>query len=341
MSPRVLIVRLGSLGDLVHAVPVVALLKREVPGVTIDWLVERTHADLLALLPDVSTVHVLAGRSIRGWWATRRQLQRESYDLAIDLQGLLKSAVLARWSGARRVVGFETAALREPAARWWYTDQVPVDDGRHVIRKNLVVGAKVASDLQGGRPVAPPDRAEFPFAQGRSPALETVHTSGVGTFAVINPGAAWPNKRWPVDSCAAVARAIHTRYGWTPVVLWGPGEANLADAIVAASDGIAVRAPETTINDVLSLARECRLFLSGDTGPLHLACAAGAPVVALFGPTTERRNGPWDDLDVSISKYDQCACHYQRRCQRPGQWCLAAITPDEVIAAIERRVGRL
>src|SRR5690606_37181195 len=126
-------------------------------------------------------------------------------------------------------------------------------------------------------------RAHFPFALKASPALAELRTACIGDFALLNPGAAWPNKRWPPESFASVAHWIHAAYGWTPVVLWGPGEESIADAIVAASRGVAVRAPKTTFNDLLVMAGEAKLFLSGDTGPLHLACAMGAPVVAVFG----------------------------------------------------------
>ena len=357
MNQRFLIIRLGSLGDLVHAVPAVAALREAYPDAQIDWLVERAHAPLLAQVPAISRVIVLKGRSLGGWLATRAELRAQRYDVAIDLQGLIKSAALARLSGAIRVVGFDTRALREPAARWFYTAQVEVGEGRHVIEKNLALVRTL--DLGLSRTL---DRAVFPFAVSPSPALESLQSSGVSEFALLNPGAAWPNKRWPVESFAAVARWIHHTYGWTPVVLWGPGEEAIADAIVSGAPGVAVRAPKTTFNDLLALARASKLFVSGDTGPLHLACAMGAPVVALFGPTTERRNGPWDDRDVSISRYDQCECHYQRVCSRlrssgasasqgrgprsegasgsqGRQWCLGTIGVDEVTSAITRRMA--
>ena len=123
------------------------------------------------------------------------------------------------------------------------------------------------------------------------------------------------------------------------MVLWGPGEQAIAQAIVEASGGAGVQAPQTTFADLLALAKASRLFVSGDTGPLHMAGAVGAPLVALFGPTTPARNGPWDDRDVSISRYDSCDCHYKRTCRRPATWCLANITPDEVMRAIAHRVG--
>ncbi len=340
---KVLIVRLGSLGDLVHALPAVAAIRGAHPDAQIDWLVEKPHADLLRLVPALSNVIVLKGRSVAGWWATRRELRAHKYDIALDLQGLVKSAALARLSGAQRVVGFDTKALREPGARFFYTEQIEVGEGRHVIEKNL----KMSSEVIFGT-TRPQNHLRAHFTLQPSPALNELRNAGVGDFALLNPGAAWPNKRWPPESFAAVAQWLHATHGWTPVVLWGPGEESIADAIVAASNGVAVRAPQTTFNDLLVMAGETQLFLSGDTGPLHLACAMGAPVVALFGPTTEHRNGPWDDRDVSISRYDQCPCHYQRVCRlrsdgasasQGRQWCLGTITVDEVTAAISRRVA--
>jgi len=347
---RFLIIRLGSLGDLVHAVPAVAALRAAHPDAQIDWLVEPAHAALLALVPAISNVRVLKGRSVGGWLATRAELRAHHYDIAIDLQGLIKSAALARLSGARRVVGFDTRALREPAARWFYTEQVVVGEGRHVIDKNLALVRTLglSGTLDPG-PCRTPDHGVFPFELSSSPALDSLRSAGVTDFALLNPSAAWPNKRWPAESFAAVARWLHATDGWSPVVLWGPGEEALADAIVAGAPGVAVRAPRTSFNDLLALARASKLCVSGDTGPLHLACAMQAPVVALFGPTTETRNGPWDDRDVSISRYDQCDCHYQRVCLRlrsdgasasqGREWCLGTITVDEVTAAITKRVA--
>ncbi len=330
---KVLIVRLGSLGDLVHALPAVAAIRDAHPDAQIDWLVEKPHAELLRLVPALSNVIVLKGRSMAGWWATRRELRAHKYDIALDLQGLVKSAALARLSGARRVVGFDTKALREPGARFFYTEQIQVGEGRHVIEKNLKSSEVIFGTMQ------PKTHLRALFTLHPSPALNELRNARVGDFALLNPGAAWPNKRWPPESFAAVAQWLHATHGWTPVVLWGPGEDAIADAVVAASNGVAVRAPQTTFNDLLVMAGEAQLFLSGDTGPLHLACAMGAPVVALFGPTTEHRNGPWDDRDVSISRYGQCACHYQRVCRQPAQWCLGTITVDEVTAAISQRVA--
>ena len=125
--------------------------------------------------------------------------------------------------------------------------------------------------------------------------------------------------------------------GVTPVVLWGPGEESLADAVVAASSAAAILAPPTRIADLVSLARAAALVVSGDTGPLHIAVAVGAPTVSLFGPTDPARNGPYRDEDVTVSRYDACGCHYDRRCHQ-SSWCLEQVTAAEVCAAVQRRL---
>jgi lipopolysaccharide heptosyltransferase I len=327
---RLLVVRLGSLGDLVHTLPAVSAIRRAHPDLALDWLVDEIHREFLALVPVVSSVVSLTGRSAGAWLRARRELRARGYDAAVDFQGLIKSAALARFSGARRVIGFDRRALREPAAAWFYTERVETGEGLHVIQKNLRLAGAV------GAAAGPP---EFPIATAASAAIDALRARGVDAFALINPGAAWPNKRWPPASFGRLARAVRDRHGLPSVVLWGPGESALARAVVAASAGAAVEAPPTGLADLVGLARAARVIVSGDTGPTHIAAAVGTPVVALFGPTNPARNGPWDPRDVTIARYDGCACHYQRQCRRPGDWCLAAIGVDEVAAAVDRRLA--
>ena len=331
MSASFLIVRLGSLGDLIHTLPAVAVLRRAHPDARIDWLVEAPHRGLLDLVPIVSSVIVLKGRSLGGWLATSRELRARRYDVALEFQGLVKSAALARFSGAREVVGFDRAALREPMARWFYTRVAEVGEGRHVIDKNLALVAQVAQVAQGP--------LEFPIQAVDSPAVAALRRQGHTKFALVNPGAAWPNKRWPADRFGAIAKSLRDEHRLTPVVLWGPGERALAESVVAASGGAAIVAPETQLRDLVALSQASSFMISGDTGPLHIACAAGVPTVALFGPTDARRNGPWDPRDVVLSRYDQCACHYKRQCQQPDAWCLREISVDEVREAVRRRLA--
>jgi ADP-heptose:LPS heptosyltransferase len=159
-----------------------------------------------------------------------------------------------------------------------------------------------------------------------------------GRYALVNPGAAWPNKQWPPGLFGAVASALRVRHGLTSVALWGPGEEALAAGVAAASGGAAIVAPATTIADVVALARGAALMISGDTGPMHVAAAVGAPIVGLYGPTRPSRNGPWSSKDVTVSRDAVCQCHHLRRCVRE-RMCLLDIEVDEVLHAVERRLG--
>jgi heptosyltransferase I len=327
-----LIVRLGALGDVVHAIPAAAALRDAFPDARIDWLVEARHRELVDLVTVVDRVIVVGRPSIAGWTAAVHELRQVRYDAALDLQGLLKSAVLARASGAARVIGFSIWHLREKTARPFYSEAGSDEDarGRHVVSKNLRLLRSVGVTTE---------RVAFPLAPVASAAVGEVQAAiGDRPFALINPGAAWPNKRWPPDRFGEIAAFLREIRGLASIVLWGPGEDGLARAVVEASGGAATAAPPTSIADVLALSRQASLMVSGDTGPLHIASAAGTPTVAIFGPTDPGRNGPWADADVIVSRYDTCRCHYSRTCRQDG-WCLAGVPVAEVTAAIQHRLS--
>lgn len=327
---RILIVRLGSLGDIVHALPAAAALRRAAPDARIDWLVDARHHELLDLVSVIDDAVVLRTPTLRGWIDVVRDLRAHRYDVAIDLQGLLKSAVLARASGAPRVLGFSIWHLRERIARPFYSETAAPVESQHVVRKNLALVAALG---------VPTDRLEFPLDVRESAALADVRrTAGGVPFALVNPGAAWPNKRWPHDRFGALAAILQRRFGLRPLVLWGPGEEALAYAVAEASNGAALVAPRTTISDLVELARAASLMVSGDTGPIHLAAAVGTPIVGLYGPTSPARNGPWEPDDLCLSRFDACRCHHQRRCTARA-WCLGDISVGEVVAAVERRLA--
>lgn len=334
---KILIVRLGALGDLVHTIPVAAALRRAHPTGQIDWVVDARHAELLDLVRVLDRVIALEGATPGGWIRAVRELRRVRYDVALDLQGLMKSALLARASGPRRVIGFSIWHLREKGARPFYSEvgedrRAEAGSQDHVILKNLRLLETVG--------VRTPD-VEFPLRDAASPAADVVHGLLAGApFALLNPGAAWPNKRWPPERLGGVASFLRDVRGLRSVVLWGPGEAPLAQAVVDASDGAAILAPPTRMADLVRLSRAAAVVVSGDTGPLHVAAAAGAPLVAVFGPTDPLRNGPWAADDVFVSRYDACGCHYQRRCHQ-ARWCLDDVGVAEVTAAIQQRLSRI
>jgi lipopolysaccharide heptosyltransferase I len=331
---RFLIVRLGSLGDVIHAIPVAAALRNAFPHAHIDWIVDPRYVELLDLVESLDRRIPLAPRTMLqhpgAFFATVGDLRRSGYDAAFDLQGLLKSAVIARAAAAQRTVGFPRAHLREPAAAFFYSDTPDPGAAAHVVHKNLaLLGPFGVADL----------RARFPIRIVQTAAVTTVvQRFGAGRYAVLNPGAAWPNKRWPPERFGAVAHALQRELGIPCVVLWGPGEQPLASAVVAASDGAAALAPPTTVTDLVGLARSAALMVSGDTGPLHIAAAMGTPIVALFGPTRAERNGPWAEADRSLTRTATCSCLYERRCRRPTP-CIDEIAVDDVTAAVRQRLG--
>ena len=332
----ILIVRLGALGDIIHALPVAAALRARFGDARIDWVVDERHRELLELVPVVDRRIVLRTRSVslrRRVMALRRTLTRESYDIAIDVQGLLKSAVVARLSGARRVLGFTAPHLRERAAGVLYTETHDPGDTAHVIEKNLTLAASLGADVS---------RIRVPLTVPASAALNVVRdrrsAAGDTRFIVLNPGAAWPNKRWPPDRFGAVAQWLRREHGLRSVVTWGPGDHTMAAAVVDGSAGAAELAPPTSIADLIAIVGEASLMVSGDTGPVHLAAAVGTPIVGIYGPTDAARNGPWSADDVTVSRFAACGCHHQRRC-RVARWCLEDISVNDVTAAITRRIG--
>lgn len=328
---RVLIVRLGALGDILHAAPVVAALRASRPEARVDWVVDARHRAITELLDGVDRLIVWRAPEVigpEGLWSALSTLRAAQYDVALDLQGLIKSAMLARLSGAARVVGFGAASLREPAARMFYSDTVtPFDDG-HVIEKNLSVLPAV-----GVAAVAGPVR----FKPVSSPIIERFVTESFAgrPFAVLNPGAGWPNKQWPVERFGALARWLRDGLGLASCVTYGPQEGALAARVVEASERAAVMAPPTSIPDFVALVRRACLVVAGDTGPMHVAAAVGTRVVGIFGPTSSVRNGGFGmPASSQVSRYDTCVCHYARRCTLDTP-CVDEIEVAEVSAAVE------
>ena len=330
---RVLLVRLGALGDLVHAIPVAAALRRAFPAARIDWLVSGKHRAILDLVPVIDRRLAIDGIFLDAV----RELRRSRYDVAIDLQGLMKSALLARSSGAGRVVGFASSYLRERLARPLYTEVYdPGCDGlydphemRHVVEINLGLLQPL-----GISQVVP----EFPIDEVDSAVAKEVRDRTGGRFALLNPGAQWPNKRWPPSRFGRVAAGLLERHGMVSVVLWGDGERELAEEVVGHAGGAAFASPRASIADLVALSRGAGLMVSGDTGPAHIAAAVRTPVVGIFGPTRPSRNGPWSPADITVSRADVCRCHHLRQC-RLNTMCLLDIEVDEVVDAVDRRLA--
>lgn len=337
---KILIVRLGALGDIVHAVPVAVALRRAYPDARIDWIVSAKHREILDLVPVLDQRIVVddgrGGADALSLPAAVALLRRTRYDVAIDLQGLLKSALIARLSGAQRVIGFARRHARESAASLFYSERydpggpgaLDPADTRHVVTINL--GMLTMLGIAAGEPA-------FGLVAPRSAPVAAALTAVGEPFALLNTGAAWPNKRWPASRLAELASHLRARRGLRSLVLWGPGERALAEEVVAHAAGAAMLAPQTTIADIAALAAAAAVMVSGDTGPTHIASAMGTPLVGIYGPTRPERNGPLGKDDVSVSRASICQCHHLRQCKLE-RMCLLDIEVAEVLAAVERRL---
>ncbi|HEX5706906.1 MAG TPA: glycosyltransferase family 9 protein [Pyrinomonadaceae bacterium] len=341
---RVLFVKLGSIGDIVHTLPALAALRRARPDAQIAWAVEPRTAEILRDNPFINTLIEIDTKALRRWpvsgetlLAPRQQLRRlraSAFDISLDFQGLLKSALVARLSGARRRVGFSRETLREPASRFLLTETVQTPPRAHVIGKNLAL-------LAGALAVAPPREFEFPIAVTEAHEREADEIlSRVGkSFAILNPGGGWPTKLWDAERFGALADAIYSELGLRSVVTYGPGESELAERVAGASRRGAAQAFSPSLKGFYSLARRAAVYVGGDTGPTHLAVAAGTPVVGLFGPTEWWRNGSPRPEDICVERNDidcRVDCH-RRACSK---WICMDIEVGRVFEAVAERLRR-
>jgi heptosyltransferase I len=309
---RLLIVRLGAMGDVIHGLPAAAALRVAFPEATLGWLIEERWAELLCTLPAtrsgprspqrplVDRIHTVNTRqwrsvpfSVSTWErlaAGLSDLRAARYDTTLDLQGALRSSLLARWSGAPVIYG--AAQPRENLASMFYTRQV-ITRGQHIVEQNLSLAEAVAHHaLRIPEIELPRDGAAEQECGRRLQAQATLK------FALLNPGAGWGAKQWPAERYGEVARRL-AENGVKALVNFGPGEEDLVRAVEKASGGTA----ETftgSLTQLIALTRRVSLFIGGDTGPMHLAAALGVPVVGIFGPTDPARNGPFGTSSIVL-----------------------------------------
>ena len=337
---RILIVKLGAIGDVVHTLPALAALRCALPEAHLAWVIERGGA--AKLLQNNPALDELIEVDTRGWrndlfgYEARQAIKTSlakirGFDLTLDFQGLIKSGLIAWLSRAPRRIGFAKNALREPASAYLLTERVSVNDDDHIIKKNLQLvqhlGYSITGAYQFPLYLAPEDEQ---FA-----AQEIAQRDGA--VAIINPGGGWPTKLWSVEGFAAIADRLWEAHGWRSVVTYGPGEEALANSVIAHSRSGAVETLPATLKQFFALARQAKLFIGGDTGPLHLAAAAGTPIVGIYGPTPALRNGPFAKDDVVIERFDlDCRVDcFRRSCSHTS--CMK-IPIENVWQGVERRI---
>jgi heptosyltransferase I len=345
---RLLVVRLSAMGDIIHTLPAAALLRQAFPQATLGWLVEERWAELLCTLryprsgrrsrqrPLVDRLHTVntaewrhALLSFNTWQQMAvglSQLRGIQYDAVIDFQGAVRSALLARWSGAPIVWG--SAQPRENAASMFYTRTV-LTEGVHVVEQTLNL-TRALSPLSGSRTAGTALHVQFPSDPDAERQVAGLVSAG-SNFAILNPGAGWGAKRWPAERYGQLAREL-AKEGLGSLVNYGPGELQLAEAVEATSAGAARRVC-CSVSELIALTRRARLFVGGDTGPMHLAAGLKIPVVAIFGPTSPARNGPYGTPSIVLRRPTSRTDHTRRHEPEQG---LLEITVGEVVAAARK-----
>ena len=348
---RVLIVRVGAMGDVLHALPAVAALRERHPDWYIGWAIEPRwlpllRADSSLAEPERGPAMPLVDRTYfaatRAWkqkpfsWETmreisslRRGLQEERFDLAVDMQGSIRSAVIGRMAGANRFAG--PAKSHEGPARWLYEQRIE-EHAIHIIEQGCeLLGGAVGQVLSPAKVSLPVDTIAEKFCDEF---LAHAIPEG-GDFVVIAPTAGWGAKEWPPDRYGQVATAL-VRAGYRVLVNVASIDDPSGKAVVRASGEVAVVAP-TSLAELIALTRRASLVIAGDTGPLHLAAALEIPVVGLFGPTDPARNGPYRTRSRVLRHATSQRDHSRHSETEQG---LLQITSDEVIeAALELLQG--
>lgn len=323
---RILIIKPSALGDVVHTLPVLSLLRRRWPDAHIAWLVNRAFASLLTGHPLLNDVIVFdRGRFRRGWWNPAasvelygffRSLRVSAFDLVIDLQGLLRSGWMTMATRAPVRVGFSNA--RE-LAHLFYTHRVPVATmDQHAVERYL----SVCESLGCGRgPV------EFPFHvtdDDRAAVARLI--DGVGGYAVLLPGTNWATKRWPVEHFAALVDPLRRDRGLATIVAGAASDKSIASQIAGALD----LTGKTNLRELVALLGGASLVIANDSGPMHIAAALGRPLVTLFGPTNPLRTGPYRRPDSVLRLDIPCSPCYSRSCSHRS--CLKMLLPNVVVS---------
>jgi len=314
---RFLIIRTSSLGDIVHTLPALAVLRKHRPQAEIRWVVGRKGREILEWAGGLNGLIVT---DEPGWI----QILRKREQTALDFQGLFKSGMIALESRSRARIGFHKKNLREPLARFFYTQQAaefPETD--HVIRKNIHLLEPLGiRDTMLEFPLRIPEEKRRAI---RDKARE-LGWDGSRRIVLFNVGAAWPSKRWFPDRWSAVLKAV-APLGVFSLLLWGTEDERAIAAEIREATDVPF-APFLSLQETMALIGESALLVSGDTFALQAACALAVPVVGIFGPTNPRRNGPFLARDRVIYHEIDCSLCYKRGCESLA--CLKAVTADEV-----------
>jgi len=348
-SLKILLIRLSALGDVVRTLPALNCLRRTYPSARIDWMVEEASAGVLEGQPDLNGVLVFPRRRIArallfpaespGAWRAleefRRRLREERYDLVIDFQGTLKTGILGKMSGAPRRVGLGRGHSRE-LSHLFLTESAAIPVRRMSrVDRGLALVAHLGVDTRGATSQLPPRPGDAAVVEGF---LATLLPSKPPIVIFPGTSRAQAYKRYPPSHFARAADLVAERTGSPVVVAWGPGERELAEEVVGTMRRPATLAPDLSLGQLTELIRRARVFVSGDTGPMHIAWTVGAPVVAVYGPTDPELNRPGGAF--SVVAYRQLPCSPCRNRGCADRICLEDLPPDTVAEAAVGAIRR-
>jgi len=327
---RVCLIKPSALGDVVNAFHALASLRAHWPSASITWVINKSLRGLVDGHPDVDAViaYDRVNPRVGPFLSFLNELRRGRFDLAVDLQGLLRSGVMAAATGAPVRVGLADA--RE-GATWFYTHRVVPPgshDEAHAVDRLLAVAAAFGAGVTGLRPKVAVTAADRAWACGVM--------AGVGRPRLaLNLGARWETKRWPPEHFAEVARRAVAARGAGLIALGAPEDRAYVDELVArlAPTPVVDLCGRTTLPQLAAAAEQADVVLSNDTGPLHLAAGAGARVVGLYTCTSPGLNGPYGPRAASLQSRVPCAGSYHVRCPRRFE-CMDELSPDRVWPAV-------
>ena len=327
---HILLIKPSSLGDIVHAMPTCAAIRRAYPKARLTWLVKRAWHGLVERIDGVDRVWPVES-TLTGWLSQVPLLRAERFDLVVDLQGLFRSAAIGRLSGSSLLVGFANGREGSP---WFYSKRVPVPQlEMHAVDRYLLVAEAVGAGESG----APEFRFRIPKTD-HDEVDRLLSRSGVpsGTsWVAMNVSARWPTKRWPAESFAEVADRLRQDGCGAVVMIGGPEERAEVAAVSAMMKTPAIDLTgATTVGLLPALLSKASLLMTNDSGPMHIAAAVGTPVVALFGPTSAVRTGPYGMGHSVLTGKVPCSPCFSRTCHNTQPLeCLRTVLPEQVLAA--------
>jgi heptosyltransferase-1 len=336
-EPRFLVVRLGSLGDIVHTFPAVAALRETFPAAGIVWLTHPRWEFLVSSSGLASEIRTVDTRTFSSLRTVVKALRQESYTAAIDYQGLWKSAMLPFFSAIKLRIGFSSATVREFGVPTLYTDRV-VTTRIHVAEQNGELSLRA-----GARRGAAAVQLRVP-EQAQAIVCAELRKQGLDRYIVLSPGGGWRSKCWPAERFGVLSNKLRESLGLRCVVNVGPDDSDLAATLGRSGGEAAPVVYRGNLPELMALLRGAACIVAGDTGPLHLAAALGTPTVAIFGPTNPARNGPYratesqggEIKDVILRAPGVRTTHARGTQPHPS---ILAISVEQVLEAVHRSLG--